>query len=87
MNSFIFLLLCKFSSNFSHTFDRIDENRPRHERRSSREDLDVRRSNDPPSRQPPYPGQAPARKPPGGVGGKPFTFSSVIFFQHRGYPF
>ncbi|XP_024395726.1 RPM1-interacting protein 4 isoform X2 [Physcomitrium patens] len=47
-----------------------DENRPRHERRSSREDLDVRRSNDPPSRQPPYPGQAPARKPPGGVGAR-----------------
>uniref|UniRef100_A0A7I4CXE6 RIN4 pathogenic type III effector avirulence factor Avr cleavage site domain-containing protein n=1 Tax=Physcomitrium patens TaxID=3218 RepID=A0A7I4CXE6_PHYPA len=45
-------------------------NRPRHERRSSREDLDVRRSNDSASRQPSSDYQGPARKPVGGPGGR-----------------
>ncbi|KAG0625924.1 hypothetical protein M758_2G088800 [Ceratodon purpureus] len=45
-------------------------NRPRHERRSSREDLDVRRSSDPPGRQPPSHDQPPTRRPPGGVAGR-----------------
>jgi hypothetical protein len=53
-------------------------NRPRHERRSSREDLDVRRSSDPPGRQPPTHDQPPARRPPGAVGGESLALSSAL---------
>jgi len=45
-------------------------NRHRHERRSSPEDLDVRRSSDPPGRQPPSYDQPPARRALGAPGGR-----------------
>lgn len=50
--------------------DEVPSGRPRHERRSSREDLDVRKSSDPPGRQPPAQDQPPARRPPGVTGGE-----------------
>lgn len=58
-----------------HVLEQTDEapSRPRHERRSSREDMDVRRSSDPPGRQAPSYDQPPARRAPGGPGGEVLT--------------
>lgn len=62
-------------------------NRPRHERRSSREDLDVRRSNDSASRQPSSDYQGPARKPVGGPGGEISYFIKSCSFYTERHPF
>lgn len=61
--------------------DEVPSARPRHERRSSREDVDVRKSSDPPGRQPPAHDQPPARRPPGvgGEGSAPCCGGSVGF--------
>ena len=73
----LFVSFC-FHESVPHSSDvleQADENRPRHERRSSREDLDVRRSSDPPGRQAPSYDQPPARRAPGGPAGEGFTHS------------
>ena len=64
------LLECANGGAIVGILDEVPSARPRHERRSSREDLDVRKSSDPPGRQPPAHDQPPARRPPGGVGGE-----------------
>lgn len=48
--------------------DEAPVTRQRHERRSSREDMDMRRQNEPPARYPPY-DQPPTRRPPAGPTG------------------
>jgi hypothetical protein len=57
----------------SHVLEQADENRPRHERRSCREDLDVRRSSDPLGRQASSYDHPAARRTPGGPLGMDFT--------------
>jgi len=63
--------------------DLTDEsvNRHRHERRSSPEDLDVRRSSDPPGRQPPSYDQPPARRALGAPGGECFLLLQLVLLS------